>query len=282
MTPVTVLGLGPMGRPLATAFAAVHPTTAWHGGPDATLLFSGPDDVYRTHRPTLAALGGNLAHVGADPGRAAGFDATMLDVFWTSMIGVVHGGPNGRTTSDRSRPRFRGVHPPRRPHPPLSPARESWPPWCVGVDVLKTAERVPIDVRWVAFTPRRQFFDEGARLVAHDAEAPRQMPDAQRREPEQRMSGREAIADSQAPSLDVPPVVASQGESYEPVGRLVLQLVREVRIRVRRLGLGLGQEGAEGAVGLGMPFLLLVRLHGMNYGARTVGRVKGVGPDQEG
>ncbi|QXJ24222.1 NAD(P)-dependent oxidoreductase [Actinomadura graeca] len=60
------------------------------GGPDATLLFSGPGDVYRAHRRTLAALGGNATHVGEDPGRAAGFDASMLDAFWTSMIGVVH------------------------------------------------------------------------------------------------------------------------------------------------------------------------------------------------
>lgn len=178
MTPVTVLGLGPMGRALAAAFATDHPTTVWNrtpgkgddlnatvaetaaqaivasplvvvcvldyqavrsildagalkgrtlvnltggspqqarematwaaghgidyldglimgaataiGGPEATLLFSGPNDVYQAHRPTLAALGENATHVGEDPGRAAGFDASMLDAFWTSMIGVVH------------------------------------------------------------------------------------------------------------------------------------------------------------------------------------------------
>ncbi|MGS2646149.1 imine reductase family protein [Streptosporangium sp. LJ11] len=179
MTPVTVLGLGPMGRALAAAFAAAdHPTTVWNrtpgkgddldatvaetaaqaivasplvvvcvldyqaarsildvdalkgrtlvnltggsprharemaawaaghgidyldglimgsagaiGGPEATLLFSGPSDVYRAHRPALAALGENATHIGEDPGRAAGFDASMLDAFWTSLSGVVH------------------------------------------------------------------------------------------------------------------------------------------------------------------------------------------------
>ncbi|GAA2846412.1 NAD(P)-binding domain-containing protein [Nonomuraea rubra] len=179
MIPVTVLGLGPMGRALAAAFAAAgHPTTVWNrtpgkaydldvtvaesaagaiaaspltvvsvldyravrsvldagtlkgrtlvnltggsprqaretaewaaahgigyldglimgapaaiGGPDATLLFSGQEDAYLAHRPTLAALGGNAAYLGADPGRAAGFDAAMLDAFWTSLSGVVH------------------------------------------------------------------------------------------------------------------------------------------------------------------------------------------------
>ncbi|MEU4767382.1 NAD(P)-binding domain-containing protein [Actinosynnema sp. NPDC023794] len=177
MTPVTVLGLGPMGRALATAFAAAgHPTTVWNrtpgkgndldattaataaeaitasplvvvcvlnyqavravlepdalkgralvnltggspaqaremaawaaehgvdyldgvllngvvGGPEAALLYSGPEDVYRAHRGTLSALGEHGAHVGADPGRAAGFNVSLLDLFWTSMFGVVH------------------------------------------------------------------------------------------------------------------------------------------------------------------------------------------------
>ena len=178
MTSVTVLGLGPMGRALAAAFAVHHPVTVWNrtpgkadgldatvaptaaeaitasplvvacvmdyravesiidadalagrtlvnltggapsqaremaswaadhgigyldglimaapdaiGGPDATLLFSGPDDVYQAHRSTLAALGENATHVGADPGRAAGFDAAMLDAFWTSLSGIIH------------------------------------------------------------------------------------------------------------------------------------------------------------------------------------------------
>ncbi|MCE6996393.1 NAD(P)-binding domain-containing protein [Saccharothrix sp. S26] len=177
MTPVTVLGLGPMGRAAATAFAAAgHPTTVWNrtpgkgddldaevagtaaeaiaagplvvvcvldyeavrsildadalkgrtlvnltggspaqaramaawavehgidyldgvilngvvGGPEAALLYSGPDEVYRAHRSTLAALGENGRHVGVDPGRAAAFNVSLLDLFWTSMFGVVH------------------------------------------------------------------------------------------------------------------------------------------------------------------------------------------------
>ncbi|XVS61184.1 NAD(P)-dependent oxidoreductase [Actinosynnema sp. CA-299493] len=177
MTPVTVLGLGPMGRALATAFAAAgHPTTVWNrtpgkgddldattagtaaeaiaasplvvvcvlnhqavravldpdalrgrtlvnltggspsqarelaawaaergidhldgvilngvvGGPGAALLYSGPEDVYRAHRTTLSALGENGVHLGADPGRAAGVNVSLLDLFWTSMFGVVH------------------------------------------------------------------------------------------------------------------------------------------------------------------------------------------------
>lgn len=179
MTTVTVLGLGPMGRALAAAFAAAHhPTTIWNrtpgkgndldatvavtaaeaiaasplviaclldyrvaqsvldpdalkgrtlvnfcsgspqqaramatwagehgidyidgvivstpeaiGSPEATLYYSGPGDVFETHRSTLSALGDNANHLGGDPGRAAAFDVSLQDMLWTSMTGVAH------------------------------------------------------------------------------------------------------------------------------------------------------------------------------------------------
>ncbi|WP_344681130.1 NAD(P)-dependent oxidoreductase [Saccharopolyspora taberi] len=177
MTPVTVLGLGPMGRAITTAFTtAGHRTTAWNrtpgkgndldatiastaaeaiaaspvvvvcvlnyqavqaildpaalkgrtlvnltggsprqaremaawaaghgidyidgvilngviGGPEAALLYSGPREVYQEQQATLAALGENGTYLGEDPGRAAGFNMSLLDLFWTSMFGVVH------------------------------------------------------------------------------------------------------------------------------------------------------------------------------------------------
>ncbi|MFI7120035.1 NAD(P)-dependent oxidoreductase [Amycolatopsis sp. NPDC049868] len=65
-------------------------TTDAIGGPDAALFFSGPADVYETHRPTLAALGENAQYVGDAPGRAAAFDASLQDMLWTSMSGVIH------------------------------------------------------------------------------------------------------------------------------------------------------------------------------------------------
>ncbi|MEV7549434.1 NAD(P)-binding domain-containing protein [Amycolatopsis sp. NPDC089917] len=65
-------------------------TTDAIGGPDAALFFSGPADVYETHRSTLAALGRNTHYVGAHPGQAAAFDASLQDMLWTSMSGVVH------------------------------------------------------------------------------------------------------------------------------------------------------------------------------------------------
>lgn len=65
-------------------------TTEAIGGPEATLFYSGPADVYETHRATLSALGENANHLGEDPGRAAAFDASLQDMLWTSMSGVIH------------------------------------------------------------------------------------------------------------------------------------------------------------------------------------------------
>ncbi|ANN17869.1 dehydrogenase [Amycolatopsis orientalis] len=65
-------------------------TTGAIGGPDASFFYSGPADVYRKHRDTLTALGENMQHVGDDPGRAAAFDASLQDMLWTSMSGVIH------------------------------------------------------------------------------------------------------------------------------------------------------------------------------------------------
>ncbi|MFF5262571.1 NAD(P)-dependent oxidoreductase [Actinomadura viridis] len=185
LTPVTVLGLGPMGQALAGAFlAAGHPTTVWNrtagkadalvargavaaptaaeaaaasplvivcvldydaahaiiepaagalkgrtlvnltadtperartaaawaaghgvgyldgaimtpvdtiGGPGAVLLYSGPEETYRAHRDTLAALGGSATYLGADHGRAAAHDVALLDIWWTAVGGIAHG-----------------------------------------------------------------------------------------------------------------------------------------------------------------------------------------------
>jgi 3-hydroxyisobutyrate dehydrogenase-like beta-hydroxyacid dehydrogenase len=60
------------------------------GTAEATLYFSGPAAAYQSHRSTLSALGENAHYLGEDPGRAAGFDASLQDLFWTSMSGVVH------------------------------------------------------------------------------------------------------------------------------------------------------------------------------------------------
>ncbi|MFI0481949.1 NAD(P)-dependent oxidoreductase [Actinomadura sp. 9N215] len=69
--------------------AIMTPTTTI-GTPDAVLLLSGPEDLYRRHRPVLDALGGNQTHLGEDIGRAAAYDVALLDFFWTTMTGYAH------------------------------------------------------------------------------------------------------------------------------------------------------------------------------------------------
>ncbi|WP_436758971.1 NAD(P)-dependent oxidoreductase [Streptosporangium sp. V21-05] len=69
---------------------AIMTPTPTIGGPAAVVLYSGPEEVYRNHRRALASLGGTSAYLGADPGRAAAHDVALLDLFWTSMSGLVH------------------------------------------------------------------------------------------------------------------------------------------------------------------------------------------------
>ncbi|GAA3692295.1 NAD(P)-binding domain-containing protein [Nonomuraea antimicrobica] len=60
-------------------------------GTEATrVLYSGPVALFERHRRTLAALGGAAVHLGDDPGRAASFDVALLNLFWTSIAGLMH------------------------------------------------------------------------------------------------------------------------------------------------------------------------------------------------
>jgi 3-hydroxyisobutyrate dehydrogenase-like beta-hydroxyacid dehydrogenase len=69
--------------------AIMTPTTTI-GTPDAVFIHSGPEELYREHRPVLDALGGTHTHLGEDIGRAAGYDVALLDIFWTAMAGYAH------------------------------------------------------------------------------------------------------------------------------------------------------------------------------------------------
>ncbi|MEV7426959.1 NAD(P)-binding domain-containing protein [Streptomyces sp. NPDC091212] len=60
------------------------------GTPDAVFIHSGPEDLYREHRPVLDALGGSHTHLGEEIGRAAAYDVALLDIFWTAMAGYAH------------------------------------------------------------------------------------------------------------------------------------------------------------------------------------------------
>ncbi len=69
---------------------AILTPTSTIGQDSAVVLYSGPEAVYRFHRQTLAAIGGSSVYLGEDPGRAAAYDVSLLDIFWTTMSGYVH------------------------------------------------------------------------------------------------------------------------------------------------------------------------------------------------
>jgi 3-hydroxyisobutyrate dehydrogenase-like beta-hydroxyacid dehydrogenase len=60
------------------------------GTPSATVLLSGARHVYEATRETIAALGGTAVYLGDDPGRASAYDVALLDIFATSVTGIVH------------------------------------------------------------------------------------------------------------------------------------------------------------------------------------------------
>ncbi|MEU9073886.1 NAD(P)-binding domain-containing protein [Kitasatospora sp. NPDC048538] len=76
-------------RGLRLLDAAILTPTATIGTPGATILVSGDPEAHAAHGATLRALG-TVHHVGSDPGRAAAFDAALLDLFWTTVHGYVH------------------------------------------------------------------------------------------------------------------------------------------------------------------------------------------------
>ncbi|QVQ50033.1 NAD(P)-dependent oxidoreductase [Spiractinospora alimapuensis] len=69
---------------------AIMTPTESIGGPGAVFIYSGDEELYQRWRPSLASLGGTHSHLGSDHGRAAAYDAALLDFFWTSMNGLMH------------------------------------------------------------------------------------------------------------------------------------------------------------------------------------------------
>ncbi|UQI49500.1 NAD(P)-binding domain-containing protein [Streptomyces sp. HU2014] len=59
------------------------------GNPESSTFYSGPEDVFEAHRPTLEVLTG-ADYRGADPGLAALFYQLQMDIFWTTMVSYLH------------------------------------------------------------------------------------------------------------------------------------------------------------------------------------------------
>ncbi|MFI1990612.1 NAD(P)-dependent oxidoreductase [Actinoplanes sp. NPDC020271] len=60
------------------------------GTPAATILCSGPPDLFEQAGPVLRDLAPTTVLVGADPGAAAAYETALLDLFAMSVGGLVH------------------------------------------------------------------------------------------------------------------------------------------------------------------------------------------------
>ena len=74
------------GRYLDGAIMTPTPTI---GTPSGSILLAGPEQIFAECREVLDALG-TPTWLGEDYGRAAAFDMSLLDVFWTSAGGFLH------------------------------------------------------------------------------------------------------------------------------------------------------------------------------------------------
>ena len=68
---------------------AIMSPTDTIGTPRGRLLFAGPREIFDAHSDLFAALG-ESSWLGDDHGRAAAFDMSLLDLFWTSVAGFLH------------------------------------------------------------------------------------------------------------------------------------------------------------------------------------------------
>ncbi|WP_410644868.1 NAD(P)-dependent oxidoreductase [Amycolatopsis sp. lyj-346] len=69
---------------------AIMTTPEGVGSAEVMFLYSGPRPVFDAHEQVLAALG-DPVYLGADPGRAALYDAALLGLMWSAMAGWLHG-----------------------------------------------------------------------------------------------------------------------------------------------------------------------------------------------
>lgn len=60
------------------------------GQNSATVLYSGSKAVFEAHRSVLSTIGGASVHLSEDAGRAAAYDVSLLDMYWTTISGYMH------------------------------------------------------------------------------------------------------------------------------------------------------------------------------------------------
>lgn len=68
---------------------AIMASPGFIGTEGGTILFSGPRAAFDANQPALRALGGNVQHVGDDPGTANLFDNALLSLLLFSLFGTM-------------------------------------------------------------------------------------------------------------------------------------------------------------------------------------------------
>ena len=69
---------------------AIMATPDYIGTEAGTILLAGPRAAFDTNRDVFRALGGNVQHVGEEPGRANGLDSALLALMWGVLFGTLH------------------------------------------------------------------------------------------------------------------------------------------------------------------------------------------------
>ncbi|MER9373253.1 NAD(P)-dependent oxidoreductase [Mesorhizobium sp. M0491] len=69
---------------------AIMATPDYIGTDAGTILLAGPREAFDTNRDVFRALGGNVQHVGEEPGRANALDSALLAIMWGALFGTLH------------------------------------------------------------------------------------------------------------------------------------------------------------------------------------------------
>lgn len=69
---------------------AIMATPDFIGTDAGTILVSGQDQAFQDNEAVFRALGGNVQHVGQDPGRANALDSALLALMWGALFGALN------------------------------------------------------------------------------------------------------------------------------------------------------------------------------------------------
>ncbi|MER8438491.1 NAD(P)-binding domain-containing protein [Mesorhizobium sp. M1312] len=69
---------------------AIMATPDFIGTDAGTILISGPRQAFNANEEMFRALGGNVQHVGGEPGRANALDSALLALMWGALFGTLH------------------------------------------------------------------------------------------------------------------------------------------------------------------------------------------------